>query len=260
MKPVAEARDLARAAGAHARAAGRLLATEADHVRAVHLARRHIKRARSLLRALRPLAKPAVERENGFLRAFAHTLAPLRDAHALEEAARTVGARGNGPAGGERIDLAALGRALERQARVIARLAPEDAPKHYLAKAVARAYRKAREAYRTYEATPHEEEPLHEARKRIKDCLHLVEALEEVRPRGSAPKPGKLDRLGELMGAIRDLDLLSRRIERNEVGRAKLARIAARHGRLAREVTRVGAAVFDEKPSRVEAAWRRSGT
>ncbi len=62
------------------------------------------------------------------------------------------------------------------------------------------------------------------------------------------------------MGAIRDLDLLSRRIERNEVGRAKLARIAARHGRLAREVTRVGAAVFDEKPSRVEAAWRRAGT
>ncbi|KAF0123315.1 MAG: hypothetical protein FD152_3346, partial [Xanthobacteraceae bacterium] len=96
MRPVAEARDLALAAGAHARAAGRLLVSEKDQVKAVHLARRHIKRARSLLRALRPLAKASVERENGFLRACAHTLAPLRDAHALEEAARAVGAAGPG--------------------------------------------------------------------------------------------------------------------------------------------------------------------
>ncbi|MDP3546127.1 MAG: CHAD domain-containing protein [Phreatobacter sp.] len=257
MRPVAEARDLALAAGAHARAAGRLLGSEKDQVKAVHLARRHIKRSRSLLRALRPLARRAVERENGFLRAFAHTLAPLRDAHALEEAARAVGARGPGAPRGERVDLAALGGALQRQARVIARLAPVDAPKHYLAKAVARAYGKARRAYRTYEAKP-AEETLHDARKRIKDCLHLVEALDEVRPRGALPKAGRLDRIGELMGAIRDLDLLSRRIERTEAGRAKLARIAARHARLEKEVARSGDITFAAKPKLVEKQWRRA--
>ncbi len=257
MRPVAEAHDLALAAGAHARAAGRLLVSEKDHVAAVHLTRRHIKRARSLLRALRPLARPAVERENGFLRAFAHTLAPLRDAHALEEAARSVGARSHGGARADRVDLAALGQALQKQARVIGRLAPKDAPRHYLAKAVARAYGKARKAFRAYEAEP-AEEALHEARKRIKDCLHLVEALEEVRPRGARPKAGKLDRLGELMGAIRDLDLLSRRLDGSEAGRAKKLRIQARHTRLAREVARTGEKTFSDKPSAIEKSWRRA--
>lgn len=254
MKAVAEARDLALAAAAHARAAGRLLASEKDQVAAVHLARRHIKRARSLLRALRPLARQAVARENGFLRAFAHTLAPLRDAHALEEAARTVGARGPGAARGDRVDLVALGAALQRQARVIGRLAPQDAPRHYLAKAVGRAYAKARRAYRAYETAPGEES-LHEARKRIKDCLHLVEALHEVRPRGARPKAGKLDRLGELMGAIRDLELLSQRMAHDDAGRAKRIRIAARHTRLAREVARTGDKTFAAKPSQVAKSW-----
>lgn len=258
MKPVREAQDLALAAGAHARAAGRLIAMEKDQVKAVHLARRHIKRARSLLRALKPLARQAVERENGFLRAFAHTLAPLRDAHALEEAARAVGAAGPGAAQAGRVDLPALGRALQRQARVIGRLAPADAPRHYLAKAVARAYGKARRAYLAYEANP-SPEPLHEARKRIKDCLHLIEALEDLRPRKVRPKPGKLDRIGELMGAIRDLDLLARRMGgRGEAGRAKLVRIAARHARLEREVARHGDKVFAAKPKAVEKAWRKA--
>lgn len=257
MKPVAEARDLALAAGAHARAAGRLIASEKDHVKAVHLARRHIKRARSLLRALKPLAKPAVERENGFLRAFAHTLAPLRDAHALEEAARAVGATGPAESKAGRVDLPALGRALQRQARVIGRLAPDDAPKHYLAKAVARAYRRARRAYFVYEADP-APEPLHEARKRIKDCLHLIDALDDIRPRKAGPKAAKLDRIGELMGAIRDLDLLASRMNRDEVGRAKLVRIAARHLRLEREVARTGDKAFAPKPRAIEKAWRRA--
>jgi CHAD domain-containing protein len=257
VRPVAEAKDLALAAGAHARTAGRLIATQKDTVKAVHLARRHIKRARSLLRALKPLAKDAVERENGFLRAFAHALAPLRDVHALAEAARAVGASGPGDGQGPRVDLPALGRALQRQARVIARLAPADAPKHYLAKAVARAYGRARRAYFIYEDHP-STEPLHEARKRIKDCLHLVEALDDRRPRKAGPKPRKLDRIGELMGAIRDLDLLARRLDRGEAGRAKLARIAARHVRLEREVQRTGDKAFAIKPGAIEKAWRRA--
>jgi CHAD domain-containing protein len=257
VRPVAEAKDLALAAGAHARAAGRLIATQKDTVKAVHLARRHIKRARSLLRALKPLARAAVERENGFLRAFAHTLAPLRDAHALEEAARAVGAAGPGEGHATRVDLPALGRALQRQARVIARLAPVDAPKHYLARAVARSYARARKAYFAYEDHP-ATEPLHEARKRIKDCLHLIEALEDRRPRKAKPKAGKLDRIGELMGAIRDLDLLARRMDRSEHGRAKLARIAARHIRLEREVQRTGDKAFAQKPKAIEKAWRRA--
>lgn len=257
MRPVAEARDLAVAASAHARAAGRLIATQKDTVRAVHLARRHIKRARSLLRALKPLAREAVARENGFLRAFAHALAPLRDAHALAEAARAVGATGPGEGQSPHVDLPALGRALQRQARVIARLAPADAPKHYLARAVARSYSRARRAYFAYEdhSAP---EPLHEARKRIKDCLHLIEALEDRRPRKAKPKARKLDRIGELMGAIRDLDLLARRLDRGEAGRAKLARIAARHVRLEREVQRAGDKTFATRPKAIEKAWRRA--
>jgi CHAD domain-containing protein len=254
VRPVGEAKDLALAAGAHARAAGRLIASDKDHVKAVHMARRHIKRARSLLRALKPLAKPVVERENGFLRAFAHTLAPLRDAHALDEAARAVGASGPGGQQGNGVDLAALGRALQRQARVISRVAPEDAPKHFLAKAVARAYGKARRAYRAYEDHP-SAEPLHEARKRIKDCLHLIEALDERRPKKAGPKARKLDEVAELMGAIRDLDLLAHRLRAPDA-KTKLIRIAARQGRLEKAVARSGDNAFALKPKAVEKAWR----
>lgn len=258
MRPIGEAKDLALAAAAHARAAGRLIGSGRDMVRAVHLARRHIKRARSLLRALAPLSREAVARETGFLRAFAHQLAPLRDAHALEEAARQVGLAGHGgtgPAGG--LDLAALGKALQRQARVIGRLAPDNAPKHFLAMAVARSYRRARRAYARYELDP-TAEPLHEARKRIKDCLHLVEALSDRRPKGAPPKPGRLDELGEQMGAIRDLDLLARRLHRRTGSETKLMRIAARQARLERAVARTGAKAFAAKPSAVERAWRKA--
>lgn len=275
MKPVDEARDLALAAAAHARAAGRLIARQdrqinrqigrpagrarsaGPQVEAVHLARRHIKRARSLLRALKPLARPGVERENGFLRAFAHTLAPLRDAHAMEAAARMVGASAFGPASAAPVDLAALGRALQRQARIIARLAPADAPKHFLSSAVSRSYRKARRAWRAYAAAPGTE-ALHEARKRIKDCLHLVEALEDRRPAGAPPKPGRLDRLGELMGAMRDLDLLAGRLGRGEAARAKIGRIGARRIRLEREVIRTGDRTFAARPKKIAKAWRKS--
>ncbi|MFN3855769.1 MAG: CHAD domain-containing protein [Phreatobacter sp.] len=256
MTPVGEAKDLALAAAAHARAAGRLIASGRDMVRAVHLARRHIKRTRSLLRALAPLSREAVARENGFLRAFSHQLAPLRDAHALEEAARQVGLAGHGAAAaGAGIDLPALGKALQKQARVIARLAPAEAPKHYLAMAVARAYRRARRAYARYRLDP-AAEPLHEARKRIKDCLHLVEALDDRRPKGAPPKPRRLDELGELMGAIRDLDLLSQRLHRRSGSQPKLMRIAARQARLERAVARAGEKAFRPRPSQVEKAWR----
>ncbi|MFX7140726.1 hypothetical protein ABTH88_22600, partial [Acinetobacter baumannii] len=75
-----------------------------------------------LLRALKPLAAEAVARENALLRAFAHALAPLRDAHALDEAAQAVGASGPVVTHGNTLDLEALGRALQRQAKTIARL------------------------------------------------------------------------------------------------------------------------------------------
>lgn len=283
MKPIGQARDLALAAAAHAREAGRLIARQGrlasrpdkavvrkaaaprtgrpragsvlDQVETVHLARRHIKRARSLLRALKPLAPAGVERENGFLRAFAHTLAPLRDADAMEAAARAVGAAAIGRANPAAVDLAALGRALQRQARIIARLAPVDAPKHFLSRAVGRAYRRARRAWCRYADAPGSES-LHEARKRIKDCLHLVEALDDRRPAGAEPKPGRLDRLGELMGAIRDLDLLAGRFGRGEAARAKLVRIEARRLRLEREVVRTADKAFARRPRRISAAWR----
>lgn len=255
MKPGAEARDLATMAAAHARAAGRLIISEPDHVKAVHHARRHIKRARSLLRALKPLARVEVARENVLLRAFAHALAPLRDAHALDEAARAVGASGPAASQGGAVDLTSLGRALQRQGKVIARLPLGRAPKRFLAKAVRHSYRAARQAFRTYEAG-HQAEPLHEARKRIKDCLHLVEALAPVRPKGALPKPGKLDQLGELMGSIRDLDLLAQRLRREAAPSHKLDRIAARHVRLERAVTRAGAKAFAARPKAVQRAWK----
>lgn len=256
MKPDAEAHDLATMAAAHARAAGRLIVSEPDHVKAVHQARRHIKRARSLLRALRPLARTEIARENALLRAFAHALAPLRDAHALDEAARAVGASGPAASQSGLVDLTALGRALQRQGKVIVRLPLDRAPKRFLAKAVRRSYRAARKAFRAYEARP-EAEPLHEARKRIKDCLHLVEALAPIRPKGAHPKPGKLDQLGELMGSIRDLDLLAQRLRREAAPSHKLERIAARHIRLERAAARAGAKAFAARPAAVERAWRR---
>ncbi|QCK85384.1 CHAD domain-containing protein [Phreatobacter aquaticus] len=259
MKPVARPGDLAAAAAAHAREAGRLMAAPKDPVTAVHQARRHIKRARSLLRALKPLAESKAGLENGRLRAVAHALAPLRDAHAMQIAAETIGAaRPALPEAAVAVDLPSLARALARQAKSIAGLAAADAPKHFLARAVARFYGRARKAFRAYLAEP-ESERLHEARKRIKDCLHLVEALGVLRPKGSDPRPKRLAMLGDLLGELRDLDLLAARLGRaGKPSSAKRVRIDARRSRLERQISRAGARAFARPRRDILVDWRRS--
>ncbi len=259
MKPIARPDDLAAAAAAHAREAGRLMAASRDPVKAVHGARRHIKRARSLLRALKPLAKVKVARENGRLRAVAQALGPLRDAHAMDIAAETIGAaRPALPEAALAVDLPNLARALGRQAKSIAGLAAADAPKHFLPRAVARFYGRARKAFLAYMAEP-ETERLHEARKRIKDCLHLVEALRDLRPSGSDPRPRRLALLGDLLGELRDLDLLADQLERAEkAAPARRARIVARRKRLERQTARAGERAFATTRRDVLVAWRRA--
>ena len=235
------------------------MAAPKDPVTAVHQARRHIKRARSLLRALKPLAAGPVDRESGRLRAIAQALAPLRDAHAMEAAAETIGAAR--PALAEAavaVDLPSLARALARQAKAIARLSAAGAPKDFLPRAVADFYGQARKAFRVYRDEP-EAERLHDARKRIKDSLHLIEALGPLRPKGSHPRPRRLAVLGELLGELRDLDLLVRRSERSRpMPAAKQARIAARRRRLERQVDRAGRRAFGTRRRDVLVDWRRS--
>jgi len=258
VKAKATPKGFAKAAAGHVRAAAALLLEETDQARAVHLARRRIKRARSLVRALKPLAGEAAARRNAALHALATALSAQRDADALASVARSFlvtlpRTKGLPP----RPPLPAIAVELKAEAKRALALPVAGSAKRFVPRAVTRAYRRARRAYRLYAAKP-DIEPLHEARKRVKDCLHIVEACAEIRPRGTPPKPGNLDELAELMGALRDLDLLAARIRGTPAARAKLQRIALRRSGLAKAVVRKGRDTFRTPPRKVAKAWKRA--
>src|ERR1700710_2227127 len=65
---------------------------EEDPVKAVHEARKHLKKTRALLRLVRPaLGKQAYRRENDALRAAGLALSGTRDADVLVQTAGTLG-------------------------------------------------------------------------------------------------------------------------------------------------------------------------
>lgn len=247
--------DLLTLAANHAREAGYALVNEQDPARAIHLARRRIKRARSLLRALKRLAPREIAEANAHLRGHAHTLAPLRDAHAMDEAAAAIDATtGLRVPGASTLDFGLIARGLERDSRQIQTIPLAASSPDLVAHAVVRSYRRARKAFAVFEET-RSTEALHDARKRIKDCQHLVEALGRVKPTRAGPNLDRLDELGDLLGAVRDLGILARKLKSDGATPHKLDRLKARRHRLTRDAERAAAMAFKHKAGTMHRAW-----
>jgi CHAD domain-containing protein len=248
----------------HLRKQGRRLveALEGDRgPEAVHDARRAIKQLRSALRLLdgrlpgREL-EPAASR----LRELAHRLGPLRD-HASQLAAfdRLAGRGGaqmrrrlEADPGGD-ADAAAF-EAMATAARALRKRMhgwrPRLRPRR-LWKRLARSYRRARRVHRLAMAEP-DGEHLHEWRKRVKDLayqsrlLRKDRLLPEAGRRALARWAERWGALADLLGELRDADLLAQRLGRAPPARARVQlrlarRCARREARLRRQALRIGA-------------------
>lgn len=229
----------------------------------MHLARRHIKSMRGLLR----LAWPERDDRTGdvlaldrALKSLADHLAPARDDRVAARMADDLAARCNGDAkqwldsfAKASHEVAARGeRSRHGQARhrravaaIDARLAGLAWPRSSddLASALVRWHRRARRRLEAALADG-DAEALHAARTSVVRVLVQVEAM-AGRAGGFARRQRGLDRLRSVLGEHHDLDLLARRIDADAVPAtvrtAILKRIAARQMRLEREAARLHA-------------------
>ena len=220
-----------------------------DPARAVHEARKHVKKTRALLRLARgPLGRAAYRRENGALRAAAARLSAARDADVLVATVDALAARAAGrlPAA----DFAALRAALAAEAAAAparaaapapaaAPAAAAPAPADRLAVAqelraarervaawpldgagwetavagIARAYRRGRAAAAAVAEQPTVER-LHAWRKRVKDLWYHHRLLAPAWPPVAEAYGEEAHRLSELLGDDHDLAVLRARLER----------------------------------------------
>lgn len=217
MSPVPRLPDPARAAALEALGARRALEEPAD----VHEARKHLKRGRAFLRLCevggQRRAAGELRRE---LRDAGRELAEIRDREAVLEALGE-------PDGTERIPpsvLASLRAAATRdpqgEAATLARVAGElvrtegraaalegrTGPGDWGA-ALAKAYRRARKAWRRARSNP-SADALHELRRRTKDLRYQMEWLTPVWPAVLEGWTGELHALTDDLGRIQDIRVL----------------------------------------------------
>ncbi|HEV7772919.1 MAG TPA: CHAD domain-containing protein [Conexibacter sp.] len=214
----------------------RLQRADEDPVKAVHEARKHLKKTRALLRLVRPaLGKPAYRRENDTLRDAGLALSGTRDADVLVQ---TVGKLADHAAGRLPADtFDQLRDALAAQAAVARSVAdgepvPELANVIELLQAaelrveawpldeanwetvlagVARAYSRGRDAFAVARGTP-EPELLHAWRKRAKDLWYHQRLLAPAWPDVLGAQAEAAHTLTELLGDDHDLAVLAARL------------------------------------------------
>ena len=229
----------------------RLRAADEDPVRAVHDARKHLKKTRALLRLVRPaLGRAAYRRENDALReaglalsgardadvlvATADALAAhaagrlpadvfdqLRDALAAEAAAARADGDGelhsgasdrtDGEPDGGAPDLADVIAALEAAERRVDAWPLAGAGHATLLAGVTRAYARGREARAAARAEP-DPELLHAWRKRAKDLWYHERLLAPAWPVVLKAHAKEAHRLTELLGDDHDLAVLDARL------------------------------------------------
>ena len=252
-----------------------------DPAKAVHQARKHLKKARALLRLVRSeLGDTAYRRENEALRDAAARLSETRDADVLVATVDKLAERGAGqlPA----TDFAALRGALTAEAEVArAGAAAADplavaqelraahervgawpldgADWETVVAGISRAYaRGVRERARA-EAEPTVER-LHEWRKRVKDLWYHHRLLKAVWPPVVAAYGEAAHLLSELLGDDHDLAVLRARLERGDGLPATvaadlaplLALVDERRGELQVEARRLAARLYAERPRAFE--------
>lgn len=253
-----------------------------DPARAVHQARKHLKKARALLRLVRPaLGRRAYRAENDALRDAAAQLSATRDADvlvatvdalaeravgrlpqsdfaALREAlvAEAVAAHGGGDAAEA---AAAVAQELRAARERVEQWPLERAGWETIVAGCSRAYARGVEMRAAAEADPTVEH-LHDWRKRVKDLWYHHRLLKQVWPPVAAAYGEEAHELSELLGDDHDLAVLRARLERGlplPAGAAAdlgplLALVDLRRGELQAQARRLAARLYAERPRAFE--------
>lgn len=252
-----------------------------DPVRAIHGARKAIKKQRSLLRLARSaMPREQRERENAVLRQAARGLAGVRDSDVMIDSISELSERfaGQLPAGTYQTIRAHLAAqrghdghrrvdrfAVEQLAAAHSRVDEWELRKggwKALESGLVRSYRRGRQAF-AHARREGEMEALHAWRKRVKDLWYHERLLAPtcgptVRGHGK-----DLDRLSDLLGADHDLALLRQELTSP---RASLAvdidavvnLIDHRRSELQTEATLIGQRVYAETPKAFRRRMRRT--
>jgi len=234
----------------------------------VHRVRRRLKRARSIVRVLRPALGSRAAPLAGGLRNAARLLAAPRDTDAAVATARSLMAVADG-VGLERV-VAVLDREAESRdgraaafaevdallAAVEAEIAAIDADldgDDLLVRGLARSYRRGRVAMQraTFSlATP----DLHAWRKSAKDLWHLIRIARKRLPTNVTKRAPGLERLSEILGLDHDHAMLAERLALSPEGdpalMQKLSLIAEQRLVLESEAFALGAGLYRQKPKK----------
>ncbi len=230
----------------------------------IHEARKHLKKARALLRLIPDSEFHRTARSS--FREAARELSGVRDAEAILEAlgrlksvpepVRSRARRLAETAASEHRHADAA-QAAARILPMLARTAAEFSDQRFagdrfslVAEPFRRAYRKARRAYARASARQTASN-LHELRKSTKDHWYHVLLLESAWPEVLHPYSRSLKRVAEALGSDRDLTLL-RQVLVRATGTAPIPSIAAairrEQSRLRREGLDAARKIFAEKP------------
>ena len=261
------------------------LASEPE--KAVHTARKDLKKLRSLLRLVRPgIGDDAYSSANDELRAAGQALGGIRDAdvmlETLEKVIEDSDDLGEAPSvTALRSDLldrrarahhgAGPSRAAEDASTRIEEVAAEltdwpDAVAEALVPGLERAYRRGRKRMHQAEEEPTTER-LHEWRKRAKDHWYHLRLVGDAWPQELEARADEVHRLTDLLGDDHDLAILAGEVqsagESSDDRADLLAAIDRGRADLQAEAFKLGARVYAEKPKafarRMEAlleAWR----
>ena len=275
------AEELDRAESILSRAGGGRRRTEA-----IHDGRKHLKKARALLKLVRfGLGDGVYRRENEWLRDAGRALAEVRDAHVLgttfasvrRDANRAVGAK---VARAARAALLAHRRAVEqrvlergnaiaRAVKALRAIRPrvegwkiDGDGWDVLAAGFAKTYGDGREAFdRAYQDPT--DERFHEWRKRGKDLWHQLQFLQPAWPAVVEATADEAHRLGDALGDEHDLAVL-RAVIAGELDPQEtsdlVAAIDERRAKLQSEAHGIGARLFVERTGaftrRLAGYWR----
>jgi CHAD domain-containing protein len=259
---------------------------DSDPAKAIHAARKAIKKERSLLRLARgAMPREQRRRENAALRQAARTLSAARDAEVMTASVSQLSERFAGqlpatafdairaefearrsahPGGGSASDVAErASRALSAVHSRVDDWQLRKGGRRALESGLLRSYRRGRQAL-TRARAGGEMDELHAWRKRVKDLWYQERLLAPVcgpTVRGHAKE---LDRLADLLGDDHDLALLRRELTRTHTDVAVdldsvVNLIDRRRTELQTEAIRIGERVYVETPKafrrRMRGSW-----
>jgi CHAD domain-containing protein len=249
---------------------------EAPGAEGIHEARRRLKKLRALLRLMRPaLGDDIFARDNSIAREAGRALSPARDAavqlatldglldifaaRATEELSplrRKIAGAGK-RSGQTKRTVVAVDTVIGRLRALLATIEPPPVPDDpaLLRESLRRAYRQSRRAFGAATADA-SDEALHLLRKRVKALQYQLFLMRRAAPKHGKRLLDRLDRLGEDLGADRDLALLATSLTPD--ARIDAAAVAAlrdqierRRRKLQRQALRLANELFAAKPS----AW-----